>query len=156
MTPERTAQLEEVYMQVAEKISTMSVATRSKVGAIIVKDGNIISMGWNGMPSGFPNEEVEIANLDGTKNTNPLVLHAEANALMKGLRSPGVSTVGATLFSTLSPCVDCCKLIMQAGIKRVVFRDQYRDDSSLKIFARANIETVHLTNNVSSRTCFHK
>ena len=144
----RLQQLDEVFVKIAEDISTMSYATRSKVGAIIVKDGNIISMGWNGMPSGFPNDEVEYyedAGLaGGVLTTNPLVLHAESNAILKCAKSGGVSSEGSTLYVTMTPCLQCCKLIIQAGIKQVFYRDAYRDMSSLAVLERAGIPVVQL------------
>ena len=131
-------------MNCAEQFATMSLATRSKVGAAIVKDGNLVSMGWNGMPSGFPNDEIETTNADGTKTTNPLVLHAESNALMKLASNRGASSDGATLYVTLTPCRECTKLILQSGIKRVVYRDIYRDATPLQILEQAKIQLDHL------------
>ena len=148
MIDSRIQQLDEVFLKTAETIATMSYATRSKVGAIIVKNGNIISMGWNGMPSGFPNEEVEYyedAGLaGGVLTTNPLVLHAESNAILKCAKTGGVSSEGSTLYVTMTPCVQCCKLIIQAGIKKVFYRDAYRDMRSLAVLERAGIAVVQL------------
>lgn len=148
MIDSRLQQLDEVFLKTAETIATMSYATRSKVGAIIVKNGNIISMGWNGMPSGFPNEEVEYyedAGLaGGALTTNPLVLHAESNAILKCAKNGGVSSEGSTLYVTMTPCLQCCKLIIQAGIKQVFYRDAYRDMSSLAVLERAGIPVVQL------------
>jgi dCMP deaminase len=139
MTPERLDQLDEVWLQCAEKIGTMSFATRAKVGALIVKDGRPITSGWNGMPSGFPNDEIEQTLADGSVVTNPLVLHAESNALMKCSSYEGTSTAGATLYVSMSPCIDCCKLIIQSKIAKVVYRTQYRDSSPLQALRRAGI-----------------
>lgn len=140
--------LDEAYMQMAEVWSQRSYATRSKVGALLVKEKQIISDGYNGMPAGFPNEEVELmedAGLMGGKLvTNPLVLHAEANAILKCAKNGGVSSEGSTLYVTMTPCVECCKLIIQAGIKNVFYRNQYRDMSSLKILERAGIPVIQL------------
>lgn len=141
----RSQQLDEVFVKIAEDVSTMSYATRSKVGAIIVKDGNIISMGWNGMPSGFPNDEVESTLADGSIETNPLVLHAESNAILKCAKSGGVTSEGSTLYVTMTPCLQCCKLIIQAGIKKVFYREAYRDMSSLAVLERAGIPVVQLS-----------
>lgn len=135
-------------MRIAEEVSTMSYATRAKVGAILYKSPRIISMGWNGMPTGFPNEEVEYIEdaglAGGTLVTNPLVLHAESNAILKCAKNGGVSSEGSTLYVTMSPCVQCCKLIIQAGIKNVFYRTAYRDLSSLEILERAGIPVVQL------------
>ena len=140
--------LDEAYMQMAEVWAQRSYATRAKVGALIVKDRQIISDGYNGMPTGFPNEEVETMLPDGfmagSLVTNPLVLHAESNAILKCAKNGGVSSDGGTLYATMSPCVECCKLIIQAGIKRVVYRTAYRDPSSLEILKRAHIPVDHL------------
>ena len=114
----------------------------------MVKDRQIISDGYNGMPTGFPNEEVELiedAGLAGGKLvTNPLVLHAESNAILKCAKNGGVSSEGSTLYVTMSPCVECCKLIIQAGIKNVFYRTAYRDLSSLAILEKAGIPVVQL------------
>jgi dCMP deaminase len=147
MTPEREHMLRLVWMAMASDLASMSLATRSKVGAIIVKDGNVASCGWNGMPSGFPNEELEYfedAGLVGSKLvTNPLVLHAESNAILKCAKS-GRGTDGAEMYVTMSPCPDCAKLIIQAGIKHVYYRDQYRLTEGLDVLRRANIEVTQL------------
>ena len=143
MTPEREQQLNEVLLQVAETISTMSYASRAKVGAILYDGSAIISMGWNGMPSGFPNEDIEIIE-NGKIVTNPLVLHAESNAILKCAKNGSASSKGSTLYVTMSPCVQCCKLIIQAGIKNVFYRTAYRDLSSLEILEKAGIPVVQL------------
>ena len=147
MTPQRKKQLHHVLMAMAGDLATMSLATRSKVGALIVKDGNIKSMGWNGMPSGFPNEELEHyedAGLAGAQLvTNPLVLHAESNAILKCARE-GSSSAGASLYVTMSPCPGCAKLIIQAGIKNVFYRDKYRLTEGLDILKRAKIPCKQL------------
>lgn len=137
--------LDEAYMQMAEIWAQRSYATRSKVGALLVDpiERRILSDGYNGMPSGFPNEEVEFTNPDGTLSTNPLVLHAESNAILKCAASHGGSK-GCTLYCTFSPCPDCAKLIIQAGIKKVVYRNDYRIAEGIPILARAGIEVVKL------------
>ena len=115
-----------------------SYCTRRQVGALIVKDKMIISDGYNGTPSGFENVcELE----DGT--TKPYVLHAEANAITKVAKSNN-NSLGATLYVTASPCLECSKLIIQSGIKRVVYSEMYRLDDGLKLLARAGIETVFI------------
>lgn len=111
----------------------------------MVKGRQIISDGYNGMPTGFPNDEVESINDDGFHETNPLVLHAESNAILKCAKSGGVSSEGSTLYVTMSPCLQCCKLIIQAGIKKVYYRNAYRDISSLPVLAQAGIEVVQLS-----------
>lgn len=143
MTPSRKRQLDNAFMAMAEILATMSLATRSKVGALVVKDGNIKSIGWNGMPSGFPNEEIE--SHDGEKVvTNPLVLHAESNAILKCAKEGSSSSDGAYLYVTMSPCPDCAKLIIQAGIKKVYYRHQYRLPDGIKVLRRAKIPCVQL------------
>lgn len=136
--------LDEAYMQMAEVWSQRSYATRSKVGALLVKDKQIISDGYNGMPTGFPNDDVEFVNSDGQVETNPLVLHAESNAILKCAKNGGISSEGSTLYVTMTPCVPCCKLIIQAGIKSVFYRNAYRDLSSLEILAQAGISVTQL------------
>ncbi len=111
-----------------------SYCKRRQVGALIVKDKMIISDGYNGTPSGFEN----ICE-DESGATKPYVLHAEANAISKVAKS-GNSSEGATLYVTASPCLECSKLIIQSGIKRVVYREQYRLDDGINLLKRAGIE----------------
>lgn len=111
--------LDSVYLNIANEISTLSHCQRTKVGSVIVSMGNIIAFGYNGTPSGMDNA----CECDGV--TKPEVIHAEMNAILKAAKS-GYSVDGATLYVTLSPCIDCAKLILQSGIKRVVYRDNYR------------------------------
>jgi dCMP deaminase len=126
------------YLNIANAISDESYATRSKVGAVIVKNGNILSFGYNGTPSGFDNAcETE----DG--HTKPIVVHAEANAICK-LAKAGGSSDGATIYCTHSPCIECAKLIIQAGITRVVFKEAYRLSDGLDLLAEANVDIKHL------------
>ena len=115
-----------------------SYCVRRQVGAIIVKDSMIISDGFNGTPSGFENI---CETPEGT--TKPYVLHAEANAITKVARSHN-SSDGATLYVTASPCMECSKLIIQSGIKRVVFNELYRMSDGIDLLRRANIEIVHI------------
>ena len=126
------------YIKMAVEWSRLSHCERKQVGAIIVKDGMIIADGYNGTPSGFDNC---CENSDG--ETHWYVLHAEANAILKLARSNN-SAVGATLYITLSPCRDCSKLIHQAGIVRVVYRDEYKDTSGLDFLKSANVEVEHI------------
>lgn len=111
-----------------------SYCKRRQVGALIVKDKMIISDGYNGTPSGFEN-----VCEDESGVTKPYVLHAEANAISKVAKS-GNSSEGATLYVTASPCIECAKLIIQAGIKRVVYKDEYRLTDGVDLLRRAGVE----------------
>ena len=122
------------YMQMASVWATNSYCKRRQVGALIVKDRMIISDGYNGTPSGFEN----ICE-DENGVTKPYVLHAEANAISKVAKS-GNSADGATLYVTASPCMECAKLIIQSGIRRVVYRDEYRLTDGIDLLRRAGIE----------------
>lgn len=127
------------YMRMALEWAKLSHCTRKQVGAIIVKNGTIIADGYNGTPSGFENScETDEGN------TKWYVLHAEANAILKVARSTN-SSEGSTLYVTLSPCKDCSKLIIQAGIKRVIFHNKYKDCSGLEFLEKAGVELCHLT-----------
>jgi dCMP deaminase len=133
------------YMKVAKVFSELSTAKRLHVGAIIVKDNRIISLGYNGMPSGWSNqceyETYETTNSGETHiviKTRPEVLHAEMNALMKLARSTE-SGEGASMFITHSPCMDCAKGIYQSGIKKVYFGEQYRESTGLEFLKKCNI-----------------
>ncbi|MDE6027023.1 MAG: dCMP deaminase family protein [Muribaculaceae bacterium] len=130
--------LDHRYLRMASIWSENSYCVRRKVGALIVKDKMIISDGFNGTPSGFPNI---CESEEGV--TFPYVLHAEANAITKVARSNN-SSEGSTLYVTASPCMECSKLIIQAGIKRVVFSELYRITDGLDLLQAAGIETVHL------------
>ena len=131
-------ELDKRYLRMARIWSENSYCTRRKVGALIVKDKMIISDGYNGTPSGFENVcELE----DGT--TKGYVLHAEANAITKIAKS-GNNSDGATLYATTSPCLECAKLIIQSGIKRVVYSEKYRIDDGIKLLYRAGIECVFI------------
>lgn len=127
------------YLRMAQEWSTLSCCSRKKVGAIIVKDGMIISDGFNGTPTGFPNH---CEDPDG--NTYWYVLHAEANAILKVARS-SQSTENSTLYITYSPCKECSKLIIQSGIKRVIYAEEYRDLSGLKILKECGIDIIKLS-----------
>src|SRR5690554_5318574 len=133
---DKQAQLDERYMRMAFIWAENSYCKRRKVGALLVKEKMIISDGYNGTPSGF--ENVCEDDLDTTK---PYVLHAEANAITKVARSNN-SSEGATLYVTSSPCIECAKLIIQAGIVRVVYSDDYRVDDGIRLLKRARIEVV--------------
>ena len=133
--------LDSRYLRMARIWAENSYCVRRKVGALIVKDRMIISDGFNGTPAGFEN----VCEDPETGTTKPYVLHAEANAITKVARSNN-SSEGATLYVTASPCLDCAKLIIQAGIKRVVFNELYRITDGIDLLKRAGIEVVHLEN----------
>lgn len=127
------------YLRMARIWSENSYCIRRKVGAIIVKDNMIISDGYNGTPAGFENVcEDEFSGL-----TKPYVLHAEANAITKVARSNN-SSDNATLYVTASPCLECAKLIIQAGIKCVVFDELYRVTDGIELLKRAGVQCIHL------------
>lgn len=131
---EKQRLLDQRYLKMADIWSQNSYCKRRQVGALIVKDKMIISDGYNGTPAGFEN----ICEDDDNK-TKPYVLHAEANAITKVAKS-GNSSDGATLYVTSSPCLECSKLIIQAGIKRVVFTESYRLEDGINLLKRADIE----------------
>ena len=133
---EKQLLLDRRYMRMAFIWSENSYCKRRQVGAILVKDKMIISDGYNGTPSGFENVCEDENNV-----TKPYVLHAEANAITKVARSNN-SSEGATLYVTSSPCIECAKLIIQAGIKKVVYADSYRLSDGIELLKRANIELV--------------
>lgn len=129
------------YMRMAAIWAENSYCTRRQVGALIVKNKMIISDGYNGTPAGFENVCEDEHGL-----TKPYVLHAEANAITKIARS-GNSSEGATMYVTASPCIECAKLIIQAGIKRVVYAEKYRLEDGLELLKRANIEVIYINPN---------
>jgi dCMP deaminase len=132
----------DAFMDTAERFAQLSSAVRLKVGAVVVKDNRIISIGYNGMPSGWSNEcENIIQHSDDTITTvtKDEVIHAEANAIIK-LARDGESGNGASLFCTHAPCIHCAKLIHGAGIKTVYYRESYRDTLGLDFLNKCNIE----------------
>ena len=129
---------DERYLEMAEVWAKNSYCKRRQVGALLVKDRMIISDGYNGTPSGFENQCE-----DENDVTKPYVLHAEANAITKVAKS-GNSSEGATLYVTASPCMECAKLIIQSGIKRVVYKDLYRITDGIDLLKSANIECEQL------------
>lgn len=131
---EKQRLLDQRYLRMAHIWAENSYCKRRKVGAIVVKDKMIISDGYNGTPSGFENVCEDDNNL-----TKPYVLHAEANAITKLARSSNNSD-GSTLYVTSSPCIECAKLIIQAGIKRVVYAEAYRLDDGIRLLRRAGIK----------------
>lgn len=126
------------YMQTAETFAKLSSAQRLHVGAIVVKDGRIISIGYNGMPAGWSNVCEDVSE-DGTLKTKPEVLHAETNAIAKLARS-SESGLGADLFVTHSPCLECAKLIYQTGIKNVYYKYDYRDITGIKFLELSGVQ----------------
>lgn len=130
--------LDQRYLKMARIWAQNSYCRRRQVGALLVKDKMIISDGYNGTPSGFKNNCE-----DENNHTFPYVLHAEANAITKVAKSNN-SSEGATLYVTSSPCLECSKLIIQAGIKRVVFYDAYRLEDGINLLLQANIEIVQV------------
>ncbi len=126
------------YLRMASVWARNSYCKRRQVGSLLVKDRMIISDGYNGTPSGFEN-----VCEDETGATKPYVLHAEANAISKIAKS-GNSSDGATLYVTASPCLECSKLIIQAGIRRVVYRDEYRLTDGVDLLRRAGIEVERI------------
>ena len=130
------------HMRAAHIYAELSTARRLKVGALVVKDDRIISIGYNGMPKGWDNNcEYELE--DGTIKTKPEVLHAETNAIAKLARSTE-SGLDADLFVTHSPCLDCAKLIYQSGIQRVYYANAYRDDSGINFLKSSGIKVEQL------------
>lgn len=140
MVDEKQLKYDKAYLKMAKEWAQLSHCERKKVGALIVKDRMIISDGYNGTPSGFENycEDEE-------GYTKWYVLHAEANAILKVAASTQ-SCKGATLYITLSPCQQCSKLIHQAGIKRVVYINKYKDTSGVDFLEKAGVEITHLPN----------
>ena len=136
MTDTKQLELDKRYMRMAFIWSENSYCKRRKVGAILVKDKMIISDGYNGTPSGFENVCEDEDNV-----TKPYVLHAEANAITKVARSNN-SSEGATLYVTSSPCIECAKLIIQAGIRKVVYADSYRLSDGVELLRKADIELI--------------
>jgi len=132
----------DAFMDTAERFAQLSSAVRLKVGAVVVKDNRIISIGYNGMPSGWTNEcENTIQHSDDTVTTvtKDEVIHAEANAIIK-LARDGESGNGASLFCTHAPCIHCAKLIHGAGISKVYYRNSYRDTSGLDFLVKCSID----------------
>src|SRR6056297_2785015 len=137
--PAKQTLLDQRYLKMASIWAQNSYCKRRKVGALLVKDKMIISDGYNGTPSGFEN-----VCEDAHDHTKPYVLHAEANAITKVAKS-GNSSDGATLYVTSSPCLECAKLIIQSGIKRVVFTESYRLEDGINLLKRARIEVKQVS-----------
>ena len=136
----------DAYMDVAERFAQLSSAVRLQVGAIVVKDDRIISIGYNGMPAGWDNVCENLIGYDKGKpvlNSKPEVLHAESNAVAK-LAKSSESGDGATIFVTHAPCIDCAKLIYQSGIDTVYYRTAYRDTSGVDFLAKSDVEVIKI------------
>lgn len=128
-------------MDTAERFAQLSTAQRKKVGAIVVKDNRIISIGYNGMPSGWSNECEDTIDDDGGSGvlvTKPEVIHAEGNAIAK-LASSNESGKGATMYITHSPCIECAKLIYSSGISHVYYKDNYRCSAGIDFLEKCNV-----------------
>ncbi|MBO5881540.1 MAG: dCMP deaminase family protein [Paraprevotella sp.] len=138
MADEKQHSLDLRYLRMAKIWAENSYCVRRKVGALIVKDKMIISDGYNGTPAGFENICEDENNV-----TKPYVLHAEANAITKIARS-GNNSEGATLYVTDAPCIECSKLIIQAGIKKVFYARQYRLTDGIELLERAGIEVIYM------------
>lgn len=154
INPNRIA-LNEAYMQMAEVWAKRSKANRKQVGALIVKDDQVTSDGYNGMPAGEVDDVCEFwdkpenffglgGDADLVLKTKPEVLHAESNALTKLSKNGGTGSAGADLYVTMSPCFECSKLIKQAGIKRVFYREKYRDTTGIDFLVKRGVEVIHL------------
>ena len=145
----------EAFMKTAETFAECSTAVRLHVGAIVVKEDRIISIGYNGMPSGWENICEEVVDVDPKDprydyyhfnkelRTKPEVLHAETNAIAKLAKSTE-SGLGATLFVTHAPCLDCAKLVYQSGINSVYYRNTYRDKAGLEFLSKAGVKTEQI------------
>jgi dCMP deaminase len=136
--------LDEVFINIAKEIGTLSHCTRSKVGAVLVKDGNVISFGYNGTPAGMDN------GCEENNVTKDEVIHAEMNAILKAAKS-GNAVEGSTLYLTLSPCKECSKLILQSGVKKVVYLNMYRNLDGIQFLSQF-IEVEQYNNGSSIST----
>lgn len=134
----------DAYMDTAIRFSQLSKATRLKVGAIIVKDNRIMSVGYNGLPSGWDDSELEIMK-DGELKTNPLVFHAEENAILK-LARDGDAGNGSSLFCTHACCVQCAKLIYGAGVKQFFYKEDYKSSDGINFLSKVGVEVIKMDN----------
>ena len=144
MESEKQRKFDLRYLEMARIWAKNSYCTRRQVGALVVKNNMIISDGYNGTPTGFENICEDENNV-----SKPYVLHAEANAITKLARSSN-SSDGATLYVTASPCIECAKLIIQSGIKRVIYTEQYRLTDGVDLLKRAGIEVIYLDLNTEN------
>ena len=135
----------DAYMDVAERFAKLSSAVRLQVGAIVVKDDRIISIGYNGMPSGWDNCCEDVVREDEVgfqvTKTKAEVLHAESNAVAK-LAKSSESGLGATMFVTHAPCIDCAKLVYQSGIATVYYKNNYRSTQGLEFLTKSNVDVI--------------
>ena len=143
----RQIDLDKAYLDMALRWSELSTAKRKKVGCLIVKNGAIISDGFNGTPKGFDNNCEYNPKPDVSHKiiTKPEVLHAESNAITKLAKSTQ-SSVGSTMYITISPCVDCAKLIIQSGIERVVYGELYRNKDGINLLSKAGVKIHEIEN----------
>ena len=135
------------YMDVAERFAKLSSAKRLQVGAIVVKDDRIISIGYNGMPAGWTNEcedYIQLSDDTITTKTKPEVIHAEANAIAK-LAKGNESGDGSTMFLTHAPCLDCAKQVYTTGIKKVYYRNSYRDTQGIDFLEKCGVKVVNIS-----------
>ena len=146
MDKEKQLKFDQRYLEMARIWAKNSYCRRRQVGALVVKNNMIISDGYNGTPSGFEN-----VCEDDNGVTKPYVLHAEANAITKLARSSNNSE-GSTIYITASPCIECAKLIIQAGIRRVVYGEKYRLMDGIELLERAGIEVIYMDINEISKT----
>ena len=130
--------IDSVYLRMAKIWSENSYCERNRVGCIVVKNRTIISDGYNGTPTGLPNSCEDTNN-----NTLNYVIHSEANAISKLAKST-ISSEGSTIYITTSPCYDCAKLLIQSGVKRIVFSSLYRKQEAFELLEKANIETIYI------------
>lgn len=133
---EKENRYKELYLDIALRVSQMSHCLKRKVGCVIVRDGRILSMGWNGMPNGFDN----VCELG--QETNPEVIHAEGNALAK-LACSTDSSEGASVYTTTSPCVECAKLLIQSKVNEVIFQDSYHDTMGIELLTKGGVDVYH-------------
>jgi len=137
----------DAYMDVAERFAKLSSAKRLQVGAIVVKDDRIISIGYNGMPAGWDNtceDYIQLSDDTVTTKTKPEVIHAEANAIAK-LAKGNESGDGSTMFLTHAPCIDCAKQVYTTGIKKVYYRNSYKDTQGLDFLEKCGVEIVNIS-----------
>lgn len=135
--------MDKYFMRVAQLTAELSYAVRKKVGAVLVKDNRIISIGFNGTPKGWETNNCEDIMPDGSLKTKSIVVHAEANALFWCAKTE-IITNGATMYQTLSPCATCALGLIQSGIKRVVFLEKYRDITGIEILEKANVKVEQI------------
>ena len=160
MKSDRILQLDHIHMRSAFDYASMSRAIRKKTGAVITKGENIISYGWNGMPANSEDDCCElkdengefILTPEGEMITNPLVLHGEANAILKLSAYGGIGAEGATLYCTMSPCIDCTKLILQSKIKKVIYYEQYRIPQGISILLKYGIIVKQHLGDINEQT----